>query len=82
MVKPISLRIRSSEATAKARALLRALDEKDELRRRVRFQAVKALIAVREMRSNAVKLDVDRRWLAEVQTIEATLQKFGKMASR
>jgi hypothetical protein len=79
---PISLRLRSREATARARELLRSLDEKDQLRRNVKHQSLKALIAVREMRSNAVKLDVDRRWLAEVQTIEATLQKFGKMASR
>ena len=62
---PISLRIRSAEATSCARQLLRRLDEKDLLQRRVKWQALKALIAVREMRSNAVKLkSADGRWLA------------------
>jgi hypothetical protein len=75
MVKPISLRIRSAEATARARELLRSLDEKDQLRRNVKHQSLKALIVVREMRSNAVKLEVDRRWLADIQAIETTLLK-------
>jgi hypothetical protein len=82
MVKPISLRIRSADAAARARELLRSLDEKDQLRRNVKHQSLKALIAVREMRSNAVKLEVDRRWLAEVQSIETMLQKLGKTGSR
>lgn len=73
---PISLRIRNAEVSAQARQLLRRLDEKDLLRRRVKWQAVKALIAVREMRSNAVKLKcADDRWLAEVKSIEMILQK-------
>jgi hypothetical protein len=75
MVKPISLRIRAHEATNRARELLRSLDEKDQLRRNVKHQSLKALIAVREMRSNAVKLEVDRRWLADIQAIETTLLK-------
>jgi hypothetical protein len=73
---PISLRIRNAEITAQARQLLRRLDEKDLLRRKVKWQGLKALIAIREMRSNAVKLNsVDHRWLAEVKLIETTLQK-------
>jgi hypothetical protein len=73
---PISLRIRNAEITARARQLLRSLDEKDRLRRCVKFQALKALIAVREMRSNAVKLkSADHYWLAEVKSIETILQK-------
>ena len=73
---PISLRIRNAEVTAQARQLLRSLNEKDLLRRRVKWQALKALIAVREMRSNAVKLEsADYRWLAEVKSIETILQK-------
>jgi len=73
---PISLRIRSAEATARARQLLRRFDEKDLLRRRVKWQALKALIAVREMRRNAVKLkSADDRWLTEVKSIETMLQK-------
>ena len=73
---PISLRIRNAEVTARARQLLRRLDEKDLLRRKVKWQGLKALIAIREMRSNAVKLEsVDYRWLADVKSIETTLQK-------
>jgi hypothetical protein len=79
MIKPISLRIRSAEATARARQLLRNLDEKNQLRRNVKWQALKALIAVREMRSNAVELkSADYRWLAEVKSIETMLLKFSK----
>jgi hypothetical protein len=73
---PISLRIRSAEVTAQARELLRRLDEKDLLRCKRKWQGFKALIAIREMRSNAVKLEsADHRWLAEVKSIETTLQK-------
>jgi hypothetical protein len=73
---PISLRIRASEATARACELLRSLDEKDQLRRNVKWQALKALIAVRAMRSAAVKLEsADHRWLADIQAIETTLLK-------
>jgi hypothetical protein len=79
MIKPISLRIRSAEATARARQLLRNLDEKIQLRRNVKWQALKALISVREMRSNAVELkSADYRWLAEVKSIETMLLKFSK----
>ena len=82
MNKPvISLRIRSSEVTARARELLRSLDEKDQLRRNVKHQSLKALIAVREMRSNAVKLKAaDHRWLADIQSIETILLKISKRA--
>ena len=73
---PISLRLRNAEVTARARQLLRTLNEKDLLRRRVKWQALKALIAVREMRSNAVQLEsADYRWLADVKSIETALQK-------
>jgi hypothetical protein len=73
---PISLRIRNAEITARARQLLRRLDEKDLLRRNVKWQGLKALIAVREMRSNAVKLkSADDRWLADVKLIETILEK-------
>ncbi|MGE5773903.1 MAG: hypothetical protein ACM3Z4_18055 [Hyphomicrobiales bacterium] len=53
MVKPISLRIRAHEATARARQLLREFDEKKNLQRRVRWQAMKAVVAIREMRAAA-----------------------------
>jgi hypothetical protein len=75
-IKPISLRIRNAEVTARALRLLRRLDEKDRLRRCVKSQALKALIAVREVRSNVMKLEsADSHWLAEVKSIETTLQK-------
>jgi hypothetical protein len=46
---PISLRIRHAEATYRARKLLRSLDEDDRLQRRVRWQAMKGIVAVRAM---------------------------------
>jgi hypothetical protein len=73
---PISLRIRNAEIAARARQLLRRLDEKDLLRRNVKWQGLKALIAIREMRTAAVKLEsADHRWLADVKLIETILQK-------
>ena len=79
MVKPISLRIRAHEATARARQLLREIDEKENLQRRVRWQAMKAVVAIREMRAAAApKLRTmsssdSKRWLAEVESIESKL---------
>jgi hypothetical protein len=76
VIKPISLRIRNAEVTARARQVLRDLNEKDRLRRSVKWQALKALVAVREIRADAVKLEsADPRWLADVRLIETTLQK-------
>ena len=83
MIKPISLRTRSAVAIANARILLRSLDEKDQLRRNIKHNALKGLIAVREMRSNAVKLkSADWRWLEEVKSIETILQKIIDKAPR
>jgi hypothetical protein len=78
MVKPISLRIRSAEATRKARELLSKLDERDRLRCRMRWFATKALVSIHELHRDAAKLD---RWQAEIELVETTLQKISK-ASR
>jgi hypothetical protein len=84
MVKPISLRIRSVEATARARQLLRRLDEDDRLQRRVRWLAMKAIVSIREMKSVAApKLEsmyaTDRdRWQAECKKVESILLKISK----
>jgi hypothetical protein len=84
MVKPISLRIRAQEASARARQLLRDLDEKDRLQRRVRWQAMKAVVAIREMRAAAApKLRTmsssdSKRWLAEVESIESKLLRISR----
>lgn len=76
MVRPISLRIRASEVTADARRLLRRLDEKDRLQRRIKWMALKALISVGEMRRDAATLKSgDRRWHAEVKVIESILSR-------
>jgi hypothetical protein len=84
MVKPISLRIRAHEATARARQLLREFDEKENLQRRVPWQAIKAVVAIREMRAAAApKLRTlsssdSKRWLAEVESIESTLLRISR----
>lgn len=84
MVKPISLRIRAHEATARARQLLREFDEKENLQRRVRWQAMKAVVAIREMRAAAApKLRTmsssdSKRWLAEVESIESKLLRISR----
>ncbi len=78
-MKPISLQIRHSEATARARRLLRELDEKDRLRRCVKWKALKALIFVRGMRHDADALGSgDRRWQAEVRALELILSRISK----
>jgi hypothetical protein len=84
MIKPISLRIRAHEATARARQLLREFDEKENLQRRVRWQAMKAVVAIREMRAAAApKLRTmsssdSKRWLAEVESIESKLLRISR----
>jgi hypothetical protein len=45
---PISLRLRSAEVTSRARKVLRRLDE-ENLLRRVKWQALKALASVYKM---------------------------------
>ena len=81
---PISLRIRASEATYRARKILRKIDEDNLLERRVRWSATKAIVSLREMRSVAApKLrsmySSDRhRWLAECKMVESILLKISK----
>ena len=78
-VTPISLRIRNAEVTARARQILRDLDEKDRLRRRVRWLAAKALVSIREMTTDAAKLKSgDRHWQAEVRVLESILRRISK----
>jgi hypothetical protein len=86
MVKPpaISLRIRSSEATYRARQVLRRLDDADLLQRRVKWQAVKALAAIGEM--NAIAAPKLRsmpqsnrdRWRAECRMVEQVLRRISR----
>lgn len=81
---PISLRIRSREVTYRARKVLRRLEADDQLQRRVRWLATKAIVSVREMSSVAApKLRsiyaTDRdRWLADCKLIETILQRISK----
>jgi hypothetical protein len=82
---PISLRIRSAEATDRARKLLRRLDEDDRLQRRVRWLAMKAIVSIREMNGVAApKLrsmyasDRDR-WQAQSKLAESILLKISKL---
>ena len=78
---PISLRIRNAEVTDRARKLLRRLDAEDLVRRRVKWQAQKALIAIREMRSlarpKAEKMSYSerKRWQAEYEQSQSFLQR-------
>jgi hypothetical protein len=71
---PISLRIRSAEATRNARKLLDKLEKADLLQRRVKWQASKALVAISEINSFAgSKLqrsgsDSDLRKVTEILT--------------
>jgi hypothetical protein len=84
MVKPISLRIHHAEVNARARRLLRRLDDEANLQRRIRWLSVKALISVREMRTVAapklasMSSSSRDRWQAEVQSIEKILLKISK----
>jgi len=81
---PISLRIRSAEATYRARKILHRLAEDDHLHRRVKWLATKAMVSIREMNSVAApKLQSmyyrDRdRWQAECKLIESILLKISK----
>jgi hypothetical protein len=78
---PISLRLRSAEITRSAHRLLRRLDADDLVRRRIRWQAQKALIAIHEMVSLAgpktEKMSYSERksWQAELNQAQAFLKK-------
>jgi hypothetical protein len=90
MVKPISLRIRWAESNARARQILRRVDEKERLQRRVKWLAMKAVVSIREMRTEATKLNQLKRragwtpksdadWQAEVLRVESILLKISRM---
>jgi hypothetical protein len=95
MMKPISLRIRAAESNARARQILRRVDEKERLQRRVKWLAMKAVVSIREMRTDATKLNLlnrragwsppksgpksDDDWQAEVQRVESILLKISRM---
>ncbi len=78
---PISLRIRNAEVIRHARYTLNRLAGEDQLDRRIKWQATKALIAVRELSSAAAPqlgkmLPGDRaRWRAECERVRSFLEK-------
>jgi len=82
---PISLRIRSAEATHRAREILSRLEEDNRLQRRVRWMALKAIVSIREMNYVAAPklrsmLPSDReRWQAEYKLVESILLKIRKL---
>jgi hypothetical protein len=86
MVKPppISLRIRSAEATRNARELLRRLDEMNLLQRRVKLQASKALLALHRMsafaaqRLQSMPRSGRERWESECQMMEEILKRISR----
>jgi hypothetical protein len=81
---PIALRIRSAAAKARARAVLRQLDESDRLQRRVKWQAAKALVSIREMDAIAqpklrTLLQSDsRRWNVELRMVTQILRRIAE----
>jgi hypothetical protein len=81
---PIALRIRAAASKAKARRVLRQFDEADRLQRRVKWQATKALVSIREMNAVAApKLRTmsqsdSRRWSVELRMAEQILGRISK----
>ncbi len=82
MVKrPSPISLRSAEVIRHARYTLRRLDAEDQLNRRVKWQATKALIAVRELSSIGAPriekmLAAERaRWRAECERVKSFLEK-------
>jgi len=79
--RPISLKLSSAEITANARKLLRRLDADEQLRRRVMWQATKALVAISEMRSlaapqvNAMRPGDRDKWSAQLETVKQFLER-------
>jgi hypothetical protein len=71
---PISLRLDSAEVIRHARNTLSRLAKRDLLRRRVKLQATKALIAFREM-ERFMSADERARWRTECETVGAFLKK-------
>jgi hypothetical protein len=78
---PISLRIRrNAAATSSARKLLRRLDNNDHLQRRVRWQAMKAVVSIREMMSIAAMLPAGDSvsWRRQFEQVQSLLEKVAK----
>jgi hypothetical protein len=82
---PISLRLRSDVATRHARSTLLRLSEDELLGRRIKWQAMKAIIAIRELAAvtgpeiERISRSEHSRWRKEIAQIEAFL---GKIKSR
>jgi hypothetical protein len=82
MVKPppISLRIRSSEASRSASKVLRRLEDADRVQRRVKWQAAKAMISIREMLRIAATLPGGDSgvWRRKFEDVQSLLEKVVK----
>jgi hypothetical protein len=88
MVKPISLRLRASEATADARKLLRRLDENDRLQRRAKWHAVRALVELQKLRTVArpalksLFTSDAARWESDCARVEQILRRISERGVR
>jgi hypothetical protein len=71
------------KVNARARKVLRRVDENDRAQRRIRWLAAKALVSVREMSSVAepkLRSMSDRqRWRAEYQLVETILKRISEV---
>jgi len=76
----ISLKRRNAEVMGRAHAVLDRLDEADRLQRRVKWQALKAIIALRDMRAVATQTSSfnDRAWEEEYRLVESILLKISR----
>jgi len=79
MLRPKSLRLRNAEVTARARKLLTEFDEQARLQRCVKLQALKTIIALRDMRAVATQTrPFSRQSQEEYQFVESFLLKISR----
>jgi hypothetical protein len=73
-IPPISLRLSNAETLRRARDLLAQFKQGELTKRRIKWQATKAIVSVLEM-ERLMSADERARWRTECETVRAFLKK-------
>ena len=73
-IPPISLRLSNDDSLRCARVLLARLKQDELVKRRIKWQAAKAIVSFREM-ERLMSADERARWRTECETVRAFLEK-------
>jgi hypothetical protein len=73
-IPPISLRLNNDDSLRCARVLLARLKQDELVKRRIKWQATKALISFREM-EGLMSADERARWRTECKMVQSFLER-------